>query len=423
MGNRRVVITGIGMVTPLGVNAKSSWENLIQCKSGITRIHRFDTSNLKCKIAGLVLHDSTLKIYSIRGHELLVDSTDKKKDIFIQYGIIAAQEAIEDSGIDLSNNEEVKDNTGVIIGTGLGGIQSTADNVINLYTNNKISTYFIPSILSNLISGHISIMYGFRGPNQSVNSACATGAQAISDAARMIKCNEANIMIAGGAEAAITDISMAGFNAIKALSTKYNDNPKAACRPWDKDRNGFVMSEGAGVVVLEELEHAKKRRAKIYAELTGYGLSSDAYHITSPHPEGIGSKIAMLKAIKTSKIHIGDINYINAHATSTEKGDLIELKAIKNLILKENSKVAISSTKSSTGHLLGASGSVEIIFSALALQNQVIPATLNLDNPIEEAKDINLVPNIPQECKINHILSNSFGFGSTNVSIVLTKFA
>ncbi len=346
-----------------------------------------------------------------------------KKDIFIQYGIIAAQEAIEDSGIDLNNNEKIKESTGVIIGTGLGGIQSTADNVINLYINNKISTYFIPSILSNLISGHISIMYGFRGPNQSVNSACATGAQAISDAARMIKCNEANIMIAGGAEAAITDISMAGFNAIKALSTKYNDNPKAACRPWDKDRNGFVMSEGAGVVVLEELEHAKKRRAKIYAELTGYGLSSDAYHITSPHPEGIGSQIAMLKAIKTSKIHIGDINYINAHATSTEKGDLIELKSIKNLILKENSKVAISSTKSSTGHLLGASGSVEIIFSALALQNQVIPATLNLDNPIEEAKDINLVPNIPQECKINHILSNSFGFGSTNVSIVLTKFA
>ncbi|KJV55443.1 beta-ketoacyl-acyl-carrier-protein synthase II [Orientia chuto str. Dubai] len=422
MNDRRVVITGIGMITPLGTNAKVSWQNLIKCESGITQIHRFDTSNLKCKIAGLVLYDDKLTIYSPRGDELLVDFTNKKHDLFIQYGIIAAQEAIEDSGIDLNINEEIKENIGVIIGTGMGGIQTIADNAISLYTGNKISTYFITSSLSNLISGHISVMYGFRGPNQSVTSSCATGAHAIIDAARMIKCNEANVMIAGGSEAIISDIAITGFNAIKALSTRYNDNPKAASRPWDRNRDGFVMSEGAGIVVIEELKHAKKRGAKIYAELSGYGLSSDAYHITCPHPDGIGAKAAMLKAIKNSKINIKDINYVNAHATSTKKGDLIELNAIKNLILKENYKTAISSTKSSTGHLLGASGSVEVIFTALTLKNQVIPATLNLDNPIEEAKDINLVPNIPQECKINYALSNSFGFGSTNVSIALTKF-
>lgn len=422
--DRRVAITGIGMITPLGMNSKDTWANLITTKSGIQKITRFDTSNLPCKIAGLIPYDNTLILTTSRGNEASIDPANKKQDVFMQCGIVATQEAIEDSGLDINMSEDIKNNTGVIIGSGIGGLQVISNNAVKFYAenNNRISPYFIPSSLSNLISGHVSIKYGFRGPNQSVTTACATGAHAIIDAMRIIKCNEANIMIAGGSEAAVTGLGVAGFAAIKALSTKYNDNPEAASRPWDKDRNGFVMAEGAAVVVLEELEHAKKRNANIYAEIVGYGLSSDAHHITAPHPEGIGGQMSMLNAIRYAQINAQDIDYINAHATSTEIGDLIELKAIKNVILNNNPNVAISSTKSSIGHLLGAAGSLEIIFSALALQNQVVPPTLNLDNPIDEVRGINLVPHTPQERKMNYVLSNAFGFGGTNASVILKRY-
>ncbi len=418
--NRRVVVTGIGLITPLGLDVKDTWNNLIAGKSGIVKNNRCDVSNLPCQIAGLVGNDLEKPFNAanyINAKEV------RKMDIFMQYGIIAAQEAIRDSNIN-TTSEDIKENTGTLIGSGIGGLKAIDENAVKFHANpssKTISPFFIPSCLSNLISGHISIMYGFRGPNHSVVTACATGAHAIGDAARIIKCNDANIMIAGGSEAAITPLGIAGFAAVRALSTKYNDNPQAACRPWDKDRDGFVMSEGAGIVVLEELEHAKKRNAKIYAEIVGYSLTSDAHHITSPHPEGKGGYFAMLKSLRNANINIEDIDYINAHATSTIAGDLSELKAIQNLFLAKNPKIAVSSTKSSTGHLLGATGSVEIIFSILAMRDQVAPPTLNLDNPIDEVK-LNLVPNTTQSRKINYVLSNSFGFGGTNTSIVLKRF-
>jgi 3-oxoacyl-[acyl-carrier-protein] synthase II len=417
MHSRRIVITGLGLVTPLGANVRDSWDNLLQGKSGIKLITGFDTSKLSCKIAGIV------DIISETGFnpEKYIEKSDlRKMDLFIQYGIAAAAQAINDSGW-LPEDEAQKDRTGVIIGSGIGGLKMIEKTSIEYdrASSGKVSPYFIPSSLINLVSGQVSIKYGFTGPNHAVVTACATGTHAIGDAARIIKYGDADVMIAGGAEAAISPVGVAGFASARALSTKYNDNPEKASRPWDVNRDGFVMAEGAGVVVLEEYEHAKKRGAKIYAEISGYGMSGDAYHITAGHPEGRGAYRAMHNALKDAQLEATQIDYINAHGTSTPIGDAIELKAVQKLFA-DNSKFLMSSTKSSIGHLLGASGSVELIFATLAMQDGVAPATLNLEDPMEEVK-IDLVPLKPKSIKIEHALSNSFGFGGTNASLVISK--
>ncbi|MCC8417447.1 MAG: beta-ketoacyl-ACP synthase II [Rickettsia endosymbiont of Bryobia graminum] len=413
MSSRRVVITGIGLVTPLGIDVKSSWEGLISGRSGIKTITEFNTDTLACKIAGII--DGFTP-------EKYIDPRDlKKMDLFIQYGIAAATEAIEDSGWKVTD-ELSGDRTGLILGSGIGGLKMIEETAVKFYTENtgKVSPFFIPASLINLLSGHVSIKYGFTGPNHAAVTACSTGSHAIGDAMRMIQYGNVDVMIAGGAESPITPIGVAGFIAARALSTKYNDTPEIASRPWDKNRDGFVMGEGAGVVVLEEYEHAKARGAKIYGELVGYGTTGDAHHITSPHPEGRGAYRAMSEALKDAKINPGSIDYINAHGTSTPVGDVIELNAVQKLFLEANPKILMSSTKSSTGHLLGATGSMELIFSILTMQNQIIPPTLNLYDPLEEAK-IDLVPLKAREANINYALSNSFGFGGTNASLIVKK--
>jgi 3-oxoacyl-[acyl-carrier-protein] synthase II len=406
--HRRVVITGIGAITPLGSNVKDSWDNLIAGKSGIKNIDRFDVSSFSSKIAGLVSNFSP---------EDYIEPRDvKKMDLFIQYGLAAAHEAVIDSGI-LNLSDEVKSDIAVLTGSGIGGLRNIETTAIDLLQNGKISPFFIPSTLINLLSGHISIKYGFMGPNHSVVTACATGSHAIGDAARMIKYGDADIVIAGSAEAGVTPLGVAGFCACKALSAGFNNAPESASRPWDKRRDGFVISEGAGILVLEEYDHAVKRGAKIYGEILGYGMSGDAHHITSPHPEGLGALKAMQKSLKDAGVNPIEIDYINAHGTSTLQGDKLELLAVQKLF-EGNKNLRMSSTKSSIGHMLGAAGSVEFIFSLLALKNQIAPATLNLEEPIEEV-NINLVPLEPQSFKITKILSNSFGFGGTNVSLVI----
>lgn len=424
MTSRRVVITGIGLVTPLGVGVKASWSGILQGKSGIKKISHFDASNFSCKIAATV--DRSEGGFN---PEDFIDARDiRKMDIFIQLGIAAATEAINDSGWKPQTELE-QDRTGVILGSGIGGLRMIEETSILFHEANsgdnkpniaKVNPYFIPSSLINLLSGHVSIQYGFTGPNHSVVTACSTGAHAIGDAARIIKYGDADVMIAGGAESAVTPVGVTGFASAKTLSTRYNDTPELASRPWDRDRDGFVMGEGSGVVVLEEYEHAVKRGAKIYAEVAGYGLTGDAHHITSPHPEGRGGYRAMENALKDAGLRVDEIDYINAHGTSTPVGDGIELAAVQRLFLEQNPKVLMSSTKSSIGHLLGAAGSVELIFTALAMRDQVAPPTLNLHNPLEEAK-IDLVPLEPKAAKINCALSNSFGFGGTNASLVIKK--
>jgi 3-oxoacyl-[acyl-carrier-protein] synthase II len=418
MKERKVVVTGIGLITPLGLNVSSTWNNLLQSKSGIKKITRFDASDLNCQVAGEI---DRSPLGGFNAENFIEAREIKKMDTFMHYGIAAAIEAIEDSGW-MPKDEESLEQTGVIIGSGIGGLSIIEENVkiLNEQSAKRISPFFIPASLINLVSGHISMKYGFRGPNHSVVTACATGAHAIGDASRLIKFGDADVMVAGGAEAAICPIGVAGFAALRALSTSFNDSPESASRPWDKARDGFVMGEGAGVLVLEEYEHAKKRGAKIYAEIKGYGLSGDAYHITSPHPEGLGSKKAIQSALKHAGLTIADIDYINAHGTSTQMGDLLELQTIQSLFLENNPTITMSSTKSSIGHLLGAAGSVEAIFSILAIQNQIAPATINLDDPIDEVK-IDLVANKPKEMKINNVISNSFGFGGTNATLVITK--
>ncbi|MDF2964786.1 MAG: fabF [Rickettsiaceae bacterium] len=418
MTERRVVVTGLGLITPLGLNVSSTWDNLLKGKSGLRKISRFDASELSCQIAGEINKSPE---DGFDAQKFIEPRDIKKMDTFMHYGIAAAVEAIEDSGW-MPEDEYSKEQTGVMIGSGIGGLSIIEENVkiLNEQSAKRISPFFIPASLINLVSGHISMKYGFRGPNHAVVTACATGAHAIGDAARLIKFGDADVMIAGGAEAAICPIGVAGFAALRALSTGYNDSPECASRPWDKARDGFVMGEGAGVVVLEEYEHAKKRGAKIYAEIRGYGLSGDAYHMTSPHPEGAGSRKAISSAMKHAGLNYGDIDYINAHGTSTQMGDLLELDTVQSLFLEHNSKIAMSSTKSSIGHLLGAAGSVEAIFSILAIRDQIAPATINLDDPIEEVR-MDLVPNTPKEMKINNIISNSFGFGGTNATLVITK--
>lgn len=418
MSTRRVVITGVGLITPLGKNVRSSWQGLIEGRSGIKPITDFNVDKLVCKIAGII--DKT-GANGFNPEEYIHPRNMHKMDLFIQYGIAAASDAIEDSGW-RATDEVAANRTGVILGSGIGGLKMIEETSLKFHTENrgKVSPFFIPASLINLLAGHVSIQYGFTGPNHAAVTACSTGAHAIGDAMRMIQYGNVDVMVAGGAEAPITPVGVAGFIGARALSTKYNATPELASRPWDKDRDGFVMGEGAGVVVLEEYQHAIARSAKIYGEIVGYGSTSDAYHITSPHPEGKGAYRAMVEALKDAKIDAHMIDYINAHGTSTQIGDVIELLAVQKLFLDANPKILMSSTKSSTGHLLGATGSMELIFSLLAIQDQVAPPTLNLYNCVDEAK-IDLVPLEARDAKINYVLSNSFGFGGTNASLVVKK--
>ena len=413
---KRVVITGLGLLTSIGNNKDQTWSNLIDCKSGIKKINNFETEDLTCKIAGYISHNKEDEFYYDRLIDL--DPKDiKRNDRFIQYGIAAAKMAIKDAELE-NISEEEKLKIGVSVGSGIGGLETIYEGALTVENKGprKLSPFFIPSSLVNLLSGQISIKYGFKGPNHSVVTACATGAHSIGDAGEMIKRGAANIMIAGGSEAAVCKLGVSGFCAARSLSTSFNDNPKHASRPWDKNRDGFVMGEGAGILVLEDLDHAKKRGAHIYAELIGYGMSGDAYHITAPAEDGDGGYRAMIEALKMADIPSSQIQYINAHGTSTILGDQIELNAITRLF-QDNKNLFVSSTKSSIGHLLGAAGSVEAIFSIMAINNNIIPATLNLDDPID-SKNVNLVSNNPLNEQVDIALSNSFGFGGTNTALL-----
>ena len=411
---RRVVVTGMGLLTTLGNNLDISWNNLINCKSGIKQINHFDVSDLPSKIAGYINNNPEDENYFNKSN-FLEPKDLKRNDRFIQYGLLAAKMAIEDAGL-TNLTEEEKFKVGVSVGSGIGGLETIYNGslTINSKDNKKLSPFFIPSSLVNLLSGQISIKYGYKGPNHSVVTACATGAHSIGDSGEFIKRGAADVMIAGGSEAAVCKLGIAGFCAARSLSTSYNDKPDEASRPWDKDRDGFVMGEGSGIIVLEEMEHAKKRGAKIYAELIGYGMSGDAHHITSPSEDGDGGFRAMKEALIMAKIPSDKVNYINAHGTSTKVGDEIELNAIQRLF-KHN--IFVSSTKSSIGHLLGAAGSVESIFSIMSINKKILPATLNLHNPIETS-NVNLIPGIPLEKEIKYALSNSFGFGGTNTALL-----
>lgn len=418
---KRIVVTGYGLVTPLGGDAGSSWANLISSKSGIKQIDSFDVSDLACKIAGMVPHgDSSRGLFN--ADDWLAPKEQRKAGQFIIYGVAAASQAIKDSGW-MPEDEESQERTGVLIGSGIGGLQNIYETSILLKEQGprRVSPFFIPSCLINLVSGHVSIKYQFKGPNHSVVTACSTGAHAIGDAARMIQYGDADVMIAGGTEAAVSRIGIAGFAAARALSTGYNDTPERASRPWDRDRDGFVMGEGAGIVVLEELEHAKKRGAKIYGEIKGYGMSGDAHHITAPAEDGGGAYRAMKAALKSARLNPEDIGYINAHGTSTPLGDTVEMNAVKRLFGSAIDKVSMSSTKSSIGHLLGAAGGVEAVFCILALKDGILPPTLNLDRPPDDCR-MDLIPHHAKERHIQYALSNSFGFGGTNASLVFAAY-
>jgi 3-oxoacyl-[acyl-carrier-protein] synthase II len=416
---RRVVVTGIGVVTPLGVGVDHVWKRLIKGESGISSIQSFDVSDLPAKIAGQVPRGD-ISSGKFNPDDYVTPKDQKKMDDFIVMAMAAAHEAVKDAGWEPKTDEE-RNSTGVMIGSGIGGLNVIYETsqILKEKGPRRVSPFFIPAALINLASGHVSIKYGFRGPNHSVVTACATGSHAIGDAARMIMLEDADVMVAGGAESTINRIGIAGFAASRALSTNFNDNPTAGSRPWDKDRDGFVMGEGAGILVLEEYEHAKARGAKIYAEVVGYGMSGDAHHITAPAEDGNGGFRAMQAALKRAKLEPKDIDYINAHGTSTPLGDEIELGAVKRLFGDHAYELTMSSTKSAIGHLLGAAGAVEAIFSILALRDQVAPPTLNLDNP-SEGCDIDLAPKQAKPRKIRNVLSNSFGFGGTNASLVFS---
>ena len=414
---RRVVITGMGLVSPMGIGVEPSWKRLVEGESGIGPIESFDVSDLPCRIAAHLPAGS--REDGRWDPEDWLPARDRRKlDPFIIYGMVAADQAVGDSGW-APEDEEGRNRTGVMIGSGIGGLQTIHDASILLQERGprRISPFFIPSALINLVSGQVSIRYGFRGPNHSVVTACATAAHAIGDAARLIALDDADVMVAGGAEAAICRLGIAGFAASRALSTHFNDEPERASRPWDKARDGFVMGEGAGCVVLEEYEHAKARGARIYAEIVGYGLSGDAHHITAPAADGDGGYRAMEAALKRAGLDPENIDYINAHGTSTPLGDEIELGAVKRLFGDHAYRLSMSSTKSAHGHLLGAAGAVEAIFTVKALQCGVAPPTLNLEDP-SEGCDLDLVPGAAKERRIDHALSNSFGFGGTNTSLV-----
>ncbi|MBI1416675.1 MAG: beta-ketoacyl-ACP synthase II [Limimaricola sp.] len=416
---RRVVVTGLGLVTPLADGVEESWSRLLAGQSGAGPITQFDASGLATTYACEVKRgDGSDATFNPDAY--MEPKEQRKVDDFILFGMAAAQQAVEDSGW-VPQTDEDRFRTGVMIGSGIGGLKSIAETAILIKEKGprRVSPFFIPGALINLISGQVGIRYGFKGPNHAVVTACSTGAHAIGDATRLIKYGNADVMVAGGAEAAICEIGIAGFNAARALSTKRAHEPEKASRPYDADRDGFVMGEGAGIVVLEELEHAKARGAKIYAEVIGYGLSGDAYHITAPASDGDGAERSMLMALADAGLTPADIDYINAHGTST-MADTIELAAVERMMGDAAGKVTMSSTKSATGHLLGAAGAIEAIFSILAIRDQVAPPTINLDNPAVETK-VDLAPNAKRARKIDVALSNSFGFGGTNASVLFGK--
>src|SRR5215469_16871625 len=417
---RRVVVTGLGLVTPLACGVEETWSRLVAGKSGARAITKFRVDDLPTKIACSVPRgdgdDGTFD-----PDQWLDPKEQRRVDDFIVFGVAAAQQAVTDSGYE-PKDEEARCRTGVLIGSGIGGLSGIEDASILVHEKGprKLSPFFIPGRLINLVSGYASIRFGYKGPNHAVVTACATGAHAIGDAARMIALDDADVMLAGGAEAAISRLGIAGFAACRALSTGFNDTPERASRPYDRDRDGFVLGEGAGAVVLEEYEHAQKRGARVYGELVGYGLSGDAYHITAPAEDGDGAQRCMQAAIRRAGISAGDIDYINAHGTSTPVGDEIELGAVHRLVGNAAARMCMSSTKSSIGHLLGAAGAVEAIFSILAMRDGVAPPTINLDNPSVETT-IDLVPHRSKRRTIDVVLSNSFGFGGTNASLIFRR--
>ncbi len=413
---RRVVVTGLGLVTPLGGSVEQTWSRLIAGQSGAGPITRFDASDYSCRIACEVKpadFDPNLRV----DHKM-----QRQVDPFIVYGIDAASQALEDAGLtDMPEEDRLR--AGTLIGSGIGGLPGIAEESIVLFERGprRVSPHFVHGRLINLVSGQVSIKYGLMGPNHAVVTACSTGAHAIGDAARLIALDDADVMVAGGTEATICPIGIAGFAQARALSTGFNDEPTRASRPWDKGRDGFVMGEGAGIVVLEEYERAKKRGAKIYGEVVGYGLTGDAYHVTAPHPEGSGAFRSMQMALKRAGLNPGDIDYVNAHGTSTPMGDELELGAVKRLFGADIGRVSMSSTKSAIGHLLGGAGAVESIFTLLAMRDQIVPPTLNLEDPCDGAEGVDLVPWKAKERKVEAVLNNSFGFGGTNATVVFKK--
>ena len=417
---RRVVVTGLGLVTPLGADVETVWANLLASKSGAGRITRFDASDQKCLIACEVKPAD--HPYGFDPSKRVDHKVQRQVDPFIIYGIDAAGQAIEDAGL-TEMTEAQRFRAGCSIGSGIGGLPGIESESLVLAEKgpSRVSPHFVHGRLINLISGQVSIKYGLMGPNHAVVTACSTGAHSIGDAARMIKDDDADVMLAGGAEGTVCPIGIAGFAQARALSTAFNDQPEKASRPYDKDRDGFVMGEGAGVVVLEEYEHAKARGAKIYAEVIGYGLSGDAYHVTAPHPEGSGAYRAMEMALRKAGVTPADIDYINAHGTSTPMGDELELGAVRRLFGDAIKTVSMSSTKSAIGHLLGGAGAVETIFCILAMRDQIVPPTLNLDNPSDSCEGVDLVPHFAKKREVRAVLNNSFGFGGTNASLVLRK--
>jgi 3-oxoacyl-[acyl-carrier-protein] synthase II len=415
---RRVVVTGLGLVTPLGADVETAWANILASKSGAGAITRFDASGYKCRIA-CELKPADHE-YGFDANKRVDHKVQRQVDPFIIYGLDAAGQAIEDAGLE-DMDEETRLRAGCSIGSGIGGLPGIEmeSRLLMEKGPGRVSPHFVHGRLINLISGQVSIKYGLMGPNHAVVTACSTGAHSIGDAARMIAMDDADVMLAGGAEATICPIGIAGFAQARALSTAFNDEPTRASRPYDKARDGFVMGEGAGVVVLEEYEHAKKRGAKIYAEVVGYGLSGDAYHVTAPHPEGSGGFRSMQMALKKSGLALSDIDYINAHGTSTPMGDELELGAVKRLFGADIANLSMSSTKSAIGHLLGGAGAVESIFCMLALRDQIVPPTLNLENPSDGCVGVDLVPLKANERKVRAVLNNSFGFGGTNASLIM----
>jgi 3-oxoacyl-[acyl-carrier-protein] synthase II len=419
---RRVVVTGMGMLTPLGCGVEPTWARLLKGESGAAKIDRFEVSDIACKIACMIPHgDGSNGTYN---PDQWMEAKERRKvDDFIVYAMCAAKQALDDAGWHPKTPDE-QNTTGVMIGSGIGGIQGIADTAVTLHEKGprRVSPFFIPGRIINLASGYVSIEHGLKGPNSAVVTACSTGAHAIGDAGRMVALGDADVMVAGGTESPVNRMALSGFSALRALSTAFNDDPKRASRPYDKARDGFVMGEGAGVVVVEALEHAKARGAKIYGELIGYGLTGDAYHITAPAPDGDGAFRCMSMAMKRAGIAAGDIDYINAHGTSTPLGDEIELGAVQRLVGNAAGRISMSSTKSCVGHLLGAAGAVEAIFSLLAIRDGIAPPTINLDNPSVESP-IDLVPHEARKRDIGTALSNSFGFGGTNASLIFRRYA
>lgn len=415
---RRVVITGMGIVSPVGTGVEYAWQNIIAGRSGVRKIELFDVDDLPSQIAGVPVQGT--EPGQLNPESVIEPRELRKMDKVIMYGVVAADQAIKDAGLD--NYTGDKERIGVSIGSGIGGMYTIYENCAELYSNGPrhISPFFIPKSIINMAAGHVSIKYGFQGPNVSMVTACATGAHSIGEGARLIQHGDADIMVCGGTEGAVCKIGVAGFSAMKALSTR-NDDPAGASRPWDKTRDGFVMAEGAGVLVLEEYEHAVARGAKIYAEVAGYGMSGDAYHITAPAPNGTGGLRAMRAALRDANLTPADVDYINAHGTSTGLGDMGELAAVQELF--GDMPVSMSSTKSMTGHLLGAAGAVEAIFCALAIRDGVVPPTINLNDPEDAVGNFDLVPNVAKKRKVDVAISNSFGFGGTNASLVLKKVA